>query len=292
MKQEKEFRISFWAANATTIVSVSLVLLLVGIIALISVTAHRESSKIKESVEISAIMDDNITDQQAAAALDTLRSLNYVLNPRLITKEEAMQNWKEETGEDLEELFGVNPLSPEISFSVKDVYSNPDSIKVIEQRVKGLYGVADVAMPDAQLLQTMNHNIEAVSIVMGVIAIVMLIISFVLINNTVRLTIYSRRFTIHTMQLVGATSGFISRPIILRNMLAGIIAGLVASGALAAAFALSPADLLSDLSSHFGWIDYTIISGSLIIGGGIICAIAAWMATSRYLRKDYGELFK
>lgn len=292
MKQEKEFKISFWAAHATTIVSVSLVLLLVGIIAMISVTAQRETSKIKESVEISAIMDDDITNAQASQTLDTIKSFSYVINPRLITKEEAMKNWKEETGEDLEEVFGVNPLSPEISFSVKDVYSNPDSIQMIEKRVRNLYGVTDVAMPDAQMLQTMNENIETISVVMGIIAIVMLVISFVLINNTVRLTIYSRRFTIHTMQLVGATNSFISRPIIFRNMLAGVIAGIVAAGAIAVALALSPTDLVTDMSSNFQWIDYAIIGGSIIVGGGLICAFAAWMATSRYLRKDYGELFK
>lgn len=292
MKQEKEFKISFWAAHATTIVSVSLVLLLVGIIAMISVTAQRETSKIKESVEISAIMDDDITNAQASQTLDTIKSFSYVINPRLITKEEAMKNWKEETGEDLEEVFGVNPLSPEISFSVKDIYSNPDSIQMIEKRVRNLYGVTDVAMPDAQMLQTMNENIETISVVMGIIAIVMLVISFVLINNTVRLTIYSRRFTIHTMQLVGATNSFISRPIIFRNMLAGVIAGIVAAGAIAVALALSPTDLVTDMSSNFQWIDYAIIGGSIIVGGSLICAFAAWMATSRYLRKDYGELFK
>lgn len=292
MKQEKEFKISFWAAHATTIVSVTLVLLLVGIIAMISVAARRETKRIKESVEISAILADNITDTQAALTLDTLKRFGYIINPRLITRQEALQQWKNETGEDLEQVFGVNPLSPEIAFSVKDTYANPDSIKLVEQRVGKIAGVAEVAMPDAGMVKAMNDNIEAISIIMGVIAIVMLIISFVLINNTVRLTIYSRRFTIHTMQLVGATKGFISQPILLRNMLAGMIAGLLAAGILAASLALTPRDLITDAADYFDWVDYAIIGGSLVAGGALICALAAQLATSRYLRKDYGDLFK
>lgn len=292
MKEEKEFKISYLAAHATTIISVTLVLLLVGIIAMISLGARRETKKMRESVELSVIMNDEITDRQAEKTLDTIRRYPFVKDPHLITREEALENWQQETGEDLEAVFGVNPLSPEIEFAITEAYSNPDSIQSIIDEIDTLDGVEEVAAPDSKMVESMNRNIESMSIVLGIIAVVMLIISYVLINNTVRLTIYSRRFTIHTMQLVGATGGFISRPVILNNMLAGVIAGCLASGVMAIALAAAPHYAGLEFGDFMGWEDFAWIAIGLVAGGALICGIAAGIATRRYLRKDYNELFK
>lgn len=292
MREEKEFKISYLAGHATTIISVTLVLLLAGIITAISLGARRETRKMRESVELSVIMADNVTDSVAALQLDSVRKLPFVKKPRLITKAQAMEQWKEETGEDLEAVFGVNPLSPEIEFSLSEQYSNPDSIQKIVDTIGKLAGVEEVAAPDSEMVESMNHNIEAMSIILGVMALVMLVISYVLISNTVRLTIYSRRFTIHTMQLVGATGGFISRPVILNNMLAGVIAGALASGVIAIALALTPHYVGIGSGEFVSWADYAWISIGLVAGGAIICGFAAWIATGVYLRKDYSELFK
>lgn len=292
MKEEKEFKISYLAGHATTIISVTMVLLLAGIITMISLGARRETRKMRESVELAVIMNDAVSDSMAGITLDALRKYEFVKDPRLITKSEALQMWKNDTGEDLEAIFGVNPLSPEIEFTLPEAYSNPDSINKIVARVGAMQGVQEVAPPDTEMVETMNHNIEAMSVVLGVIAIVMLVISYVLISNTVRLTIYSRRFTIHTMQLVGATGGFISRPVVLNNMTAGILAGVLASGVLAIALAAAPHYAGVDFGEFIGWPDFVCIAGGLIVGGALICAFAAWIATRRYLRKDYSELFK
>lgn len=292
MKEEKEFKISFLAGHATTIVSVTLVLLLAGIIAMISIGARRETRKMRESVELSVIMKDVVTDSVASITLNRLKEYSFVKNPVLITRQQALEQWKAETGGDLEAIFGVNPLSPEIEFSLPESYSNSDSIKSIVSRLENLPGVEDVASPDSEMVEAMNKNIEAMAVVLGIIAIVMLVISYVLINNTVRLTIYSRRFTIHTMQLVGATGGFIARPVVLRNMLAGLISGAVAAGAMAAALAAAPHYTGLEYGEFIGWTDYSCIAGGLVGGGALICSVAAWFATRRYLSKDYLELFK
>lgn len=292
MKEEKEFKISYLAGHATTIISVTLVLLLAGIIALISIVARRETRTIKESVEISVIMNDDITDETAAEKLDSIRDFPFVKDPRLITRAQALEAWKQETGEDLEQVFGVNPLSPEIEFFIPEAYSNPDSIRMIVDRISRLNGVADVAPPDTEMVVAMNRNIESMTVVLGLIAIVMVVISYILINNTVRLTIYSRRFTIHTMQLVGATGAFISKPVVLNNMIAGIIAGLVASGIIAISLAAAPGYLGEDMGDFIKWGDFAWISATLVAGGALLCGLAAWIATRRYLRKDYSDLFK
>ncbi len=292
MKKGKEVKISYWAAHATTIVSVTLVLLIIGIIALATTSARQETRRLKESLEISVIMADSVSNAGAAATLGHMRALPFCRNLRLITREEALQAWKNDTGEDLEALFGVNPLSPEISFTMPAAYSNPDSLARISKLLLSQPGVEDVATPDSQLVVTMNSNIGRISLILGIIAVVMLIISFVLINNTVHLTIYARRFIIHTMQLVGATNGFIRRPFVWHNCLAGIIAGIIAAAILGTALALAPQAGFAGLGVLVEWPVYGATAALLIILGGGICALAASLATNRYLRKEYGELFR
>lgn len=292
MSKGKEVKISYWAAHATTIVSVTLVLLIIGIIAMITTSAARETRRLKESLEISVIMADSVSDSGAAHYLEELKGKPWVMNPRLITRAQALESWKAETGEDLEALFGVNPLSPEISFNMPARYSERDSIRKITAYLRAAQEVEDVAAPESGMLVDMNDNISRLSMILGAIAIVMLVISFVLINNTVHLTIFARRFIIHTMQLVGATNGFIRRPAVVSNMTAGLISGLIASGLLGAALALAPRFGYTDIASLIDWPVYGIIAASLILIGGGICALAAGIATTRYLRKDYDELFR
>lgn len=292
MKGNKEVKISFWAAHATTVVSVTLVLLLVGILAFISVSAASETKRLREQIELSAIMADSISNAEAGKVLQQIQALPEVKSAVLVTREQALQEWKDGTGEDLEELFGVNILTPEISFNLKADYTAPEAMSAVSKKVAEMPGVEDVATPDSTMVESMNSNISLLSLILGVIAIVMLVISFVLINNTVHLAIYSRRFTIHTMQLVGATGGFISRPFILHNMLAGLVAGVLASGILAGVLASAPYAGVEIIASFISWPVFGIISASLIIIGMLICSLAAWISTARYLHKDYGELFK
>lgn len=292
MKGNKEINISFWAAHATTIVSVTLVLLLVGVIAEITTAASAETRRLRERLELSAILADSVSDAQAAPTLSAVRKIRGVREARLITKAEALAAWKRDTGEDLNALFGVNPLSPEIAFSPDAAHAHPDSIAAIKKRVAAMAGVESVAAPDASMVEGMNRNISALSLILGCMAIVMLTVSFVLINNTVHLTVYSRRFTIHTMQLVGATDGFVRRPIVLQNMLAGVIAGVIASGTIAVGISLLPQTGAADFARLADWHTFGFVAAGLVVAGALICSLAAWIATARYLRKDYGELFK
>lgn len=291
MKKGKEVKISYWAAHATTIVSVSLVLLIIGIIALVTTSARRETMRLKESLEISVIMADSISDSAAGATLRDLRQQPFCRNLRLITRAEALEAWKNDTGEDLEAIFGVNPLSPEITFTMPASWSNPDSLKRMEKTLLAVPGVEAVALPGGDLVATMNDNIGRLSLILGVIAVVLLLISFVLINNTVHLTIYARRFIIHTMQLVGATDGFIRRPVVWRNCCAGLLSGLIASGIIAVALLMAPRAGFTDIESVVPWPIFGLTALGLVLLGGGICALTASIATTRYLRKDYSELF-
>lgn len=292
MKTEKEAKISYWAAHFTTIISVTLVLLLIGIIAMVTVAADSETRRLKEKVELSVVLNDSVSDGAAAQIGRILAAKPYASNVKTITRRQALENWKAETGEDLEALFGVNPLSPEVSFSVKADYVSPVSIGEIRREISAMPDVAEVATPDIDMVEAMNRNIANLTFILSVVALVMIIISFVLINNTVHLTIYSRRFTIHTMQLVGARPGFIRRPFIQNNLLSGLLAGIAASALLAVALAAASRSGIMASVTTVSWVEYGIIAAGLIVIGALICGIAAWIATSRYLRKNYDQLFR
>ena len=292
MKHNKEVKISYWAAHLTTVVSVTLVLLIIGIIAMISVVASTETRRLRERLEVSVVMADSVTNAGAEKVAATLKGKAYAHDVKTVTKEEALKLWKADTGEDLEALFGVNPLSPEVTFSVTADYGTENALKKIEGELKPLAGVEAVVLPDSRMVETMNSNIEKFTLILGGIAIVMIIISFVLINNTVHLSIYARRFTIHTMQLVGATNSFIRAPYVGNNMLSGLLAGLIASGMLALALSFAPQAGFVEAGDYVSWALFGIVAAVLVLTGVALCGLAAMIATTRYLRKDYDGLFR
>lgn len=292
MKREGDVKISYWAAHLTTIVSVTLVLLLVGIITFITLSSQKESRNIRERLEVSMVMKDSVSDAYAESVSQRVGMEPYAIGAGYIGKEQALKDWQTETGEDLETLFGANPLSPEVYFRIKANYSSPDSLKSISSRLESIPGVAEVVMPDSEMVDAMNSNIQSLAIILGIIALVMVVISFVLINNTVHLAIYARRFTIHTMQLVGATDGFIRRPFVVNNISAGLISGVVAAAILAISLGAAPHMGWNDVARYISWGLYACVAGGMIVAGGFICCVAALLSTSRYLKKDYDELIR
>lgn len=292
MKPQKEVKIPNRAAHITTGVSVTLALITLGIIAMIRIAASVESRRMLEKIEISVILTDSIDDQRAAAIVNAIKEQPFALDTRLISRKQAMENWKEATGEDLEKTFGVNPLSPEIAFAVNGDYSSPQKIEKIRQAISSIDGVEEVGAPDGELIEAMNDTIRKLTLSMTILALVMLVISFVLINNTVRLSIYSRRFTIHTMQLVGATNGFIRRPFVIENTVVGIISGLIASLVLALLLAAASNLGFDGINLLVSWYSMAMVALALVLIGGIICCAASALATSRHLRQDYEELFR
>ena len=292
MKEKKEFKLSYLAAHFTTIVSVTLVLLMIGIIAMAAWGASRETRRLQEQIEVSVVLADTVTNASAQTLATTIAAMPCAGEVKVISSQQAMQEWNAEEDTDLEEVLGVNPFSPEIAFTVKADYASPDSIAAIATRLRTMPDVEDVAVPDATMVADMNRHIQTLTAVLGIIALVMLIISFVLINNTVHLSIYARRFSIHTMQLVGATDGFIRAPFLRDNLCNGLLAGVIASVALGGLLAGAEAGGLSSLTSIVGWGAWGVISAGMVIIGSLICVSAAAIATRRYLHTDYDELFK
>ncbi|MDE7419510.1 MAG: permease-like cell division protein FtsX [Muribaculaceae bacterium] len=292
MKPQKEVKISSWAAHTTTGVSVTLALLTLGLIAMIWIAAAVESRRMMEKIEISVVLGDEVDDARATAICNAIANTKFAQNVRYISRQQALDNWKETTGEDLEHVFGVNPLSPEIAFTVDAEYSTVGKIEGIKKSVAAVKGVEEVGTPDSKLIETMNENIKKLTLIFTIIAAIMLVISFVLISNTVRLAIYAKRFTIHTMQLVGATDGFIRRPFLIANATVGAVAGLVSGALLSGMLAASGQMGFEELSTLINWKWMGIVDAGLILGGTLICGLAALLATTRHLHQNYEELFK
>ena len=255
-------------------------------------SANNETRRLKERMELTVILADSIPDSEGVRLANEIKRQPYAGVVRFTSKAEAMKEWSRDTGEDLETLFGVNPLSPEVAFTLKADYSSKAQIARIKKSIEGIKGVENVASPEDEMVDAMNQNLALVTMLLGIIAVIMLLITCVLINNTVHLSIYSRRFSIHTMQLVGATNGFIRRPIVLDNLLCGLIAGALASGVTALAIWGARESGVVDVATFLSWRDFGFVGVGMVLAGVLMCEVSSWLSATHYLHKEYDELFR
>lgn len=290
MEKRPNKGISTFSAQITATISVALVLLLIGIIAMLGIAAHSITRNIKENIGFDIVLTDTATDAEVNQLKSKWTASPYTASVRYYSKEDALMNWEEETGENLMDVLGINPFSGELEVKVKADYASSDSINKIITPLKSLPYVHEVNV-HTELVDSINRNINSVSLILIIITCALLFISFALINNTVRLTVYSRRFIIHTMKLVGATGSFIRHPFINANVVSGIISALIASAILAGTlYYLQGID--SGIASAITWPQAACVFAGILIIGIIICAVAALFATNKYLRLDYDDMFR
>lgn len=287
MKSRKGF--SSVSVQATATMSVALVLLLLGMVVSLALAARSITTEIKEHLGFDVILTESASLDRVNEFKQMFADAPYVASFRYFSPEQANETWQAEMGENLTELLDVNPFLPEFEINLKADYAVADSLDAIIlplQQTEDVYQVNT----HTDVIDRVNRNLSTMMLILAVAVLALLPISFVLINNTIRLTIFSRRFTIHTMKLVGASRGFIRRPFLLSNMLQALIAAIVASGLLAAIYyyvweldaslraLLTPSMLL--------WVCL-----GLLLAGQVICLCAALFATQRYLTRSYDELF-
>ena len=290
MEKRPNKGISTFSAQITATISVALVLLLIGIIAMLGIAAHSITRNIKENIGFDIVLTDTATDAEVNQLKSKWTASPYTASVRYYSKEDALMNWEEETGENLMDVLGINPFSGELEVKVKADYASSDSINKIITPLKSLPYVHEVNV-HTELVDSINRNINSVSLILIIITCALLFISFALINNTVRLTVYSRRFIIHTMKLVGAPGSFIRRPFINANVVSGIVSALIASAILAGTlYYLQGID--SGIASAITWPQAACVFAGILIIGIIICAVAALFATNKYLRLDYDDMFR
>lgn len=222
---------NFFNSNLTTIISISMVLFLVGLITILSLLANQMSTYVKENISFTIVLNDEITGPEVRNIQDLLRSAKYVKSTDFVSKEDAVKELAEELGEDPQDFLGYNPLLASIEVKTQAEFANSKSMINIENEIRGYSGVKEIIY-QKNVIDLVNDNIQKVAIFLFGVAVIMLFISIGLINNTIRLQIYSKRFTINTMKLVGATSWFIRKPFMGSSFLNGFFASVLASGSL------------------------------------------------------------
>ncbi len=287
-KRRKPF-IPTFSAHFTSTVSVALVLLVLGVVVLIGVAARNVVRDIRENLGFDVVMWYDADETAVNDYRARFSAAPYVASYEYVSVENALDEWSEMTGEDLRELGEEEIFGPTFRVKVREAYANNDSIQALVKSISADEAVDEV-IAHPSMIEDINHNIRSITIVLSVVALALLLISFVLINNTIRLSVYARRFTIHTMKLVGATPGFIRRPFVMATMLRGLIAGLIAAAVLAALLYYSN-NVDPTVSEIISWGNAVMVLAATVIGGVVICTLASLMATNKYLRLGYDDMF-
>lgn len=275
--------------HITSTVSVGMVLLILGIVGSAAICVGNINRQIRENLGFSMVMTADADLTQINDMKSKLASSPFVSSYEYLAPDRILEQENEYLGSDIEELLGTNPYQPEFSVKVRAEYSSVDSLNSIVDRLQAVSSVEDVILRTDEV-QSINSKIGSVSLILIVLAAALLVISFVLINNTVRLTIYSARFLLHTMRLVGATNGFIRRPIVVGNILNGVLAAVFAIVVLCV-IRIYAGDINPDIALALPWDSLIVVFAGVLAGGMLICGLASWIATNKYLRQSYDDMF-
>lgn len=287
MKQKKKSVIDIQFVTAC--ISTSLVLLLLGTVTLVVLSAKSLSDHIRENLELSLLLNDNITEKEVTNIVSYAQSQPYAKEVAYISKEDILAEQTASMGIDPTEFLGYNPYTASIEIKLRADYANTDSIIPIKSRLMRYTQIREITYP-SELMDNVNDNIRKISAVLLALALALSLISFALINNTIKLTIYSQRFLLHTMKLVGASWGFIRRPFLLRNMGIGIISGILANGLIGGGIYL----LLRyepQMSPLFTLPTMAIVGGCVMVFGLFITLLCAYVSINRFLKMKAGDLY-
>ncbi|SJZ70461.1 cell division protein FtsX [Porphyromonas cangingivalis] len=290
-RREKRHKPGFWHSRLTGIVSVSMVLFLLGLVVMIGLMGRELKAYVQESMTVAAIMSPNATDNDVKSLEAFLKAQASVKDMIYISKDEALKEVSKELGEDPQEFLGWNPMSPAFELHLKsEVSSDRDAVNAFITQLEKHTLVQRVNYK-RDLLDEINNNIRIITLVMIVVAGLLLLVSFTLISNTIRLLIYARRFSIYTMRLVGATPGFIRRPFVMQNMWNGLVAAFIALALLVwgAYYVVSLYPVMGEMMT---WQNGAILAGVLVFFGMIISVWSAVVTVNKYMRMDMNKLYR
>ena len=276
-------------AYASSIISISLVLLLIGVAALLIVNARSVSDYFKENMQLSVILKQDVTEEQALEYQKSAETFPFIKSTHLVTREEGTAELEEMLGKDFLSVFETSPVPLSLDISLKADYVSADSVAFVRRALGASQYVAEVEYQQ-NLVEALNDNLAKISIVLGVFILLMLFISFVLINNTVRLNVFSRRFTVHTMQLVGATRAFIRRPFMRGALAQGLISALLAIAVLGGVLVLLRRSF-PQLFSVFDLRSLLVVAGVVVVCGVLICLLSTYFVVNKLVSLDRDRLY-
>lgn len=284
-RPDKFFNMQF----ITSSISTTLVLLLLGMVVFFVLSANNLSNYVRENIGFTVLVSDDMKETEALKFQQRLNKEAYVKETAYISKEQALKEQTEAMGTDPAEFLGYNPFTASIEIKLNAEYANSDSIAWIEKEILANKKVMEVSYPQ-DLLDSVNRNIQRVSMFLMGLAALLTLISFALINNTIRLAVYSKRFLIHTMKLVGASWSFIRRPFLVRNIWVGVLAAVLADAVL-----MGMAYMLVKYEPQLIEIitpsTLAIVMGAVFVFGVVITCLCAYISINKYLRMKASALY-
>ena len=276
-------------AWVSTVISISLVLLLVGVASILLLNARSVSDYFKENLQVSVLMKQDVTEEQALAYQSSLAGMPGVKATTFISREQGIEEMAQMLGRDFLDVFSTAPVPVSIDVNLEAAYVSADSLEVVKSALSAS-PLVDEVVYQTSLVDALNANLEKIGLVLGVLILLLLFISFVLIGNMVRLNVFSRRFTIHTMQLVGATRGFIRAPFIGQSALQGLFAALVAILLLVGGLFILRKEFVQ-LFEIFRLDSLLVTMGIVLVSGVLICVVSTWIVVGRLVRFDRDQLY-
>lgn len=276
-------------SGITVVISLSLVLFMLGLMGYVLINARQISNHVKENIGFQILLKDTATSAQIDGLIQEINASKYAKSVELTSKEKAAEQLKADLGEDFITFLGSNPLLAALQIKLNADYAQTDTLQAIERQLIQKPFVKEVVY-QKDMIKNFNQNARGVTFFILIFSGALLIIAIALIINTIRLSIYSQRFLIRTMYLVGATKAFISRPFILKGLRQGIIAAIIASALLVGFLALSTR-FIPDLLKIQDETLLFMLFASILVGGMIISGLSSFISVMRYLRLKTSDLY-
>ena len=278
-------------ANAylSSVISISLVLLLVGVASMLLVNAKGVSDYFKENMQISVLMKQDVSDEDALEFRESLNGRKYIKSTTFVSREQGQRELADQLGEDFLDVFETSPIPVSVDVTLKAEYVSADSLEVVRTDI-AKSSLVDEVVYQQSLVDALNANLNRISVVIAVFIGLLLFISFVLINNTVRLNVFARRFTIHTMKLVGATKSFIRAPFLVQSAFQGVFSAMIANIVLVAILFVMRKEF-EQLFRIFRMDLLLVVMGIVLVCGILICLVSTWFVVNKLVALKKDELY-
>lgn len=272
-----------------SIISIAMVLFMLGLFGIILINGNKLSNHLLENFQLTVFFREDATEADIQSIRAKIEMSDYTKKVVFVDKETAAKQFTEETGQDFVAFLGFNPLLPSVELFIKSKYANPENIKQIENEIKHHKAVQEIVYQQ-NIIEEIHKNINTIGTIIIGISIIFLIIAVTLINNTIRLNLYARRFLIKSMQMVGATHWFIIKPFAIKSVIHGLYGGILAIILLSSLLYWVPF-VIPDIQTLYDNSQFAILFVVIIIAGIIISMVSSMISTNKYLRVKIDDLY-
>jgi cell division transport system permease protein len=273
----------------SSIISIAMVLFMLGLFGIILINGNRLQQYLKENFQLTVFFDDAANEADVKAIYQLIQHADYTKRANYVSKEDAAQKFAQEIGQDFVGFLGYNPLLPSVELFLKSDYTSPSKINEVDKEIRKSPFVNDVVYQPS-ILDEINKNVKTIASILIGLSVIFLIISITLINNTIRLNLYARRFIIKSMQMVGATHGFIIKPFALKALLHGLYGGVIACLLLVGVLYSLP-NWVSGIEVLYNHTQFAILFGVIILVGIFISMVSSMISTNHYLKLKIDDLY-